>query len=98
MSKYDDMKEFYEKRIASLEKTADHWRDRVIDDAYKCSALNAKCDLYESILNKLLGEGNTRTDATVIFEGKVYRTRSFSLERNPDEPDTLTVECVRVDI
>lgn len=60
MSKYTEMKECLENRISRLEKDADYWRTKAhdyIDDTVrakrKCDSLEAKCKVYEQIVEEI---------------------------------------------
>ena len=98
MSKYDEMKEHYEKRVEDLKKEVEHWRDKYIEAARTKYSDAAKIEMYEKVLNKLFDGPSKNTDEIIRFEGKTYRTHSFSLNREPNCSDTLTVECVSVDV
>lgn len=96
MSKYNDMREHYEKRIEQLQKDERFWRDRKLEDAYEIALNKGKIETYEKILSKLLDEKSDATDSLFMFEGNLYRATSFSLDREEHRPDNLTVEFVRV--
>lgn len=107
MSKYNDMKEHYEKRIEDLCKEVEHYRDRylngslkytesVLETERKYNAALGKIELYKELINKFYGEHSLTTDTMFMFEGKLYRPANFDLHREPREPDTLTVEFVAV--
>ena len=59
------------------------------------SVENAKVELYEKLLNKILGEKCTTTDSMFMFEGECYQPMSFTLNREKDAPDTLSVEFLK---
>ena len=97
MSKYDDMRASYERRIELLQKDIDYWRDKYIDlHGQLCTRSNriGKMELYEELLNKLLNIEDDVTDSLFKFDGKYYKPVEFTLNRNPDQPDTLTVDFV----
>lgn len=98
MSKYDEMQVFYEKRIEELKLEVEHWQDRSFNSSDKALECAGQVALYEKIFDKLLGERAPETDTIFIFEGKCYKPRSFTLNRNPGEPDTLDVEFVATGI
>ena len=97
MSKYTEMKEFYEVEIKDLRKAVDYWCSRASELGCEKSMLDGKVEIYEKVLSKLM-DGKTLEDSVVFFNGQPYKTQSFVLSRNPGEPDTLTVECVAMDI
>lgn len=97
MSKYDDMRASYEHRIEWLQKDIDFWRGRTIDlNRQLCEHIEkiGKIKVYEELLNKLLDIEDNVTDSLFKFDGKYYKPVEFTLNRNPDQPDTLTVDFV----
>lgn len=93
MSKYDDMKSFYENRINGLERDAEYWKNRSIEYRIEAEKSVEECDFYEQILNKLLHTESLATDKVFIFDGRVYKPYSFTLNREDGKADTLNVEC-----
>jgi hypothetical protein len=96
MSKYTEMKEFYEVEIKDLRKAVDYWCSRASELGCEKCMLDGKVEIYEKILSKVLDGPNKHTDAVVIFEGKTYSITGFNLNHTEGEADTLTVDCVRV--
>lgn len=96
MRKYDEMKAYYDKRIEELRHDVQFWRDKCLINGSVSGVHTAKIEMYEKILNKLLGERNETTDSVFIFEGKCYRPVNFNLNRDlEDHEDTLTVDFVK---
>lgn len=98
MSKYDEMQAFYEKHIEELKHEVEFWRDRSLNNSCKALECAGQVELYEKIFDKILGERVSGTDEIFMFETRAYRPRSFTLNRNPGEPDTLDVEFVATGI
>ena len=98
MSKYSEMVDFYEKRIESLERDVNYWRDRYIEIINDHVKHASEADIYKSILVKqgILGEQNRYSDETFMFEGKIYRPVSYHLTMEPDRDVELGVDFVRV--
>lgn len=96
MSKYDEMKAFYEEEVRDLKKAVDHWCSRACEHSSENYSNKGKIEIYEKILSKLLDGPNKHTDTVVIFEGKTYAITGFTLNHTEGELDTLSVDCVRV--
>ena len=98
MSKYDEMKAYYEHRIEELKNDVQYWRDKLFNYAREVDINRGKCDVYELVLNKLLGDKRTSTDEFFMLDGNLYRFHSYSLDHEPDREDRLTVEFIRCDL
>lgn len=98
MSKYDEMKEFYERRIDELKGEVVFWRNKAMYSLNTLASDAGKIKTYEKILSKLLDSPNKLTDTIVMFEGKSYRITGFNLNHEEGKADTLSVECIRVNI
>jgi len=98
MSKYTEMKEFYEVEIKDLRKAVDYWCSRASELGCEKRMLDGKVEIYEKVFSKIMDGPNKHTDAVVIFEGKTYSITGFNLNHTEGEADTLTVECTRVNL
>lgn len=96
MSKYDDMREFYKKHVDDIKHDRDHWHDRYFNVVFNQKSLETKVEIYEKILNKLLGDSKKITDEIIMFDGKTYKIKEFTMHHAENEPDTLTVECAQI--
>jgi len=95
MSKYTEMKEFYEVEVRDLKKAVDHWCSRACEHSAENYSNKGKIEIYEKILSKVLDGHSKYTDSVIIFEGKTYSITGFNLNHTEGEADTLTVDCVR---
>ena len=109
MSKYDDMRAFYERRERELQKDIELWRSRWIDamnekkeaDDKQLAAIErekfalGKCELYEQLLNKLLGDPTKGTDELLVLNGDIYKMVSYSLDHDPERADLLSVNFIK---
>ena len=96
----DEKEEFYKNQIQDLTEQRNryiNYINRYHDKIEDAEIYRGKTQLYESILNKLLGE-KSQTDVGFMFEGNFYSAQNFNLERNPGEADTLTVEFTSIGI
>lgn len=109
MSKYNEMKAFYEdriedlkalyeERIEDLKKEVDHWRSRAYENSTKNFSNKGQIEIYEKILSKILDGPSKYTDSVIMFEGKTYGINGFMLNHNEGETDTLTVDCTRINL
>ena len=96
--RYEELADFYEKRLELLERDAEYWRDKFYETINKSVKGASEADIYKSILVKqgVLGEQSTYTDETFMFEGKIYKPISYHLTMEPDCGVALTVDFVRV--
>lgn len=80
-----------------LERDVKDWRDKYIKSIIDRTKRASEADVYKSILVKqgILGESNRYSDETFMFEGKIYRPRSYNLTMEPDRDVELTVDFVR---
>lgn len=96
--RYEEQADFYDKRIESLERDINYWRDKYFNTVTDHARRASEADVYKSILVKqgILGESNGYTDETFMFEGKIYRPISYQLNMEPDRDVGLMVDFVRV--
>lgn len=92
--KYDEMKTYLENEIAKLEGRVEHYRRRWMESASAASAMRAKCEAYEKLLPKLLGDRSKDTDEFFMLEGKLYKLKNYTLEHRPGCEDILSVDFV----
>lgn len=97
MSKYSEMKEYLEARISQLEKNKEHYRNRYMESGWEKVTLQTKCNIYEKLLNKFMGDSDS-SDEFFMFEGKLYQYRSSQLSDEPGKERTLNVDFVEVPI
>ena len=93
--KYEDMRECLNKRIDRLVDDVDYFRNKWSEGYIDTVSSKTKIELYEAIIDKLLGKQAETTDSVFIFEGKIYRPVNFRLSRGQGEVDTLDVEFVK---
>lgn len=93
--KYENMYECLNKRIDGLMNDVDYFRDKWSEGHIDTVSSKTKIELYEAIIDKLLGKQAETTDSVFIFEGKIYRPVNFRLSRGQGEVDTLDVEFVK---
>ena len=96
--RYEEQADFYDKRIESLERDINYWRDKYFNTVTDHARRASEADVYKSILVKqgVLGEQSTYTDETFMFEGKIYKPISYHLDLEPDRGVALTVDFVSV--
>lgn len=106
MSKYYKvMADFYAKENESIKKEIHHFRDsnlaltkEKMDIEISSKFKDLKIELYEKIISKLMEGHPEKTDEFIMFEGKIYKLQSATLDMEPSErADILTLECVKVD-
>jgi hypothetical protein len=112
-SRYKDIENQYKQRVGELERNVctmremyddmhedrDEWKNRATrDDVSDAFVACYKLETYEKLLNKLLGDPTVHNDEFVVMDGRAYVIRSYTLDHNHGEADTLTVECVQFDI
>lgn len=98
MSKYDDMKEFYEKLVERSRDDVEHYKKSNTEYMIKNASLKTKIVLYEKLLSKLFNERTEPTDEVFIFDGNAYIPIEFVLNRDYESADKLTVEFVKCDV
>lgn len=98
MSKYDDMREAYETRLKEKDRDIEYYRNRYFDGLYEKFVNVGKVDVYEKVLSKFLGDPTNNTDTVIVFKGKIYKITGFTLNHEEGKADTLSVECVGVNI
>ena len=93
MSKYEEMKDFYEKRLAHMEERMDRWRSEAISRGNEVHYMKAKLEVYEKLFRKFLKE-TTNNDEVFIYRGKVYEPISHTLFNDLGSCDKLDVTFV----
>jgi predicted nucleotide-binding protein (sugar kinase/HSP70/actin superfamily) len=91
-SKHKDVEKQYQQRIGELERSSTTMRlmyDEMLKD---------RDEFCEKLVNKLLGDPTKQSNEVVVLDGKAYAISSYTLDHNPGEADTLTIECVRINI
>lgn len=111
--KYKDMSDRYDRQVRDLKRDKDYWIDAyktmfeerdewkkkaTSDDVTDAFAAYYKLEFYEKLVTKLLGDPTKQNDDVVVMDGKTYAIRSYTLEHEPGEADTMTIECVRFSI
>jgi hypothetical protein len=112
-SKHKDMEALYKQRVYELERNSttirlmyddmckdrDEWKKKATcDEVTDAFAAFYKLEFYEKLVNKLLGDPTKQSDEVVVLDGKAYAISSYTMDHNPGEADTLTIECVRISI